>query len=104
MNLNRCGPAVLESYWGGGDWLLGDGPKNQKYVIICIDATHSERFNHSQLKNVADTNGIKYIIETSQMLFYLSLIHLASRTEKHSRIMKGVILLSYMKTNVKCVN
>ena len=37
--------------------------KDQKYVIICIDATHSERFNHSQLKNVADTNGIKYINE-----------------------------------------
>lgn len=36
-------------------------PKDQKYAIICIDATHSERYSHSQLKNVADTNGVKCI-------------------------------------------
>jgi 5-methylcytosine-specific restriction endonuclease McrA len=37
--------------------------KDRKYVIICIDATYGQNFDHCQLKNVSEANGIKYVNE-----------------------------------------
>lgn len=37
--------------------------KNRKFVIICIDATHGENYNHTQLTNVAKNSGIDYVNE-----------------------------------------
>lgn len=36
---------------------------DKKYVIICIDVCFGERYTYAQLKNVAESSGIKYVNE-----------------------------------------
>lgn len=66
--------------------------KDQRYAIISIDATHSGRYSHSQLKNVADKNGVKFI-NRNDWNFIQSIINPPPNlSSKRSLIVKGMIL------------
>ena len=52
-----------------------------RQVIICVDATHGEKYSYQQLKNVADTNHIKYVNEGIGSLL-VSIIKKSKQTKR----------------------
>ena len=58
-----------------------DEMKDRKYVIICIDATHGQNFDHCQLKRVTEANGIKYVNENIGSVI-LSILDKSMKSER----------------------